>query len=662
MYKKSGKILLVSMVAILLVVSLLAACDDDGTSETVSTVVPTVEPTAGTPEEPTPTVEPTATIESTPTPIDLPPPDLNTGPFYADTAWPSIHGNSGNSDYSPFFASTDLTEKWGALEGATMFLSPTFGPEGNIYATAGRGEGFSHLHCFDRDGNLLWKAPPQQSLDDLDYAASINAPVVDIDGDIYVGDMNQLWAFHPDGNIKWVTNIAQLGAAGHFVTPFFSKEGHVGGISTDGKVLFFERGTGILVWPVLDLPGVAGPIEEAAPPGIMGGGLLEPSFIQPMWNLIWGKEIEVANTPAVHPVTGRIYISAGGPTPENGALYGIDTGPNGPTIAFETPMGAGSGTSPALSPGGLLVYVADDGGVMYAVDTESGDVVWEMTETMAAASPTVGPDGTVYSYSVSTMVALDGTDGSIKWKMDYEYLGEEYLPEPSKGDRTARINCVPTMSSGVLWAAIDMDYGVLMGDQIAPLPQKTFLVAIDPADGSIISLTQLRDTCSALTEPNSDGIVYVSLAGIANSVYYYGLNTMFPEDIQVKEQPVAGLVALQPTSFAAHSRGGIEWAQKLTDQAAANASEGNASAAIFALETARAQLRGIQISIQDAGDNGELKVSSIDTIQDELNQAEAHIYNAVILLQQEDLVIDDEVAAAHDLLEGIDVSLSPLTN
>jgi len=625
-------------VGLMLVLGFVAGCgDDDGDRPPAAT--------------------PTAT--PLPTPISLPSPDLDTGPFYADTAWATVHGDSRNSDYSPFFASTELTQKWGALDGATMFLSPTVGPEGHVYATTGRGEGYSHLHCFDRDGNLLWESAVQQSLDDLDYAASINAPIVDTEGDVYVGDLNQLWAFHPNGEVKWVTNIAELGATGHFVTPIFSKEGLVGGISTDGKVMFFDRETGLLAGSVLDLPGVPGPVGDAAPPGIMGGGLLEPSFIQPMWNLIWGKEIEVANTPAVSPETGRIFISAGGPTPESGVLYGIDTAPDGPTIAFTAPMGPGSGTSPALSPDSSLVYAADDAGVMYAVDAETGEVVWEMADTMAAASPAVGPDGTVYSYSVSTIVALDGQDGTIKWKKDYDSFAEDYLPEPSTGFRTSRVNCVLTLSPGIIWAAINADYATEIAGQVAPIPHKSLLVAIDTADGTILGVSTLRDTSSALTEPDADGVVYASLSGIANSVYYYALNPALPEDLRVTEKPLAGLVALRPLSFAAHTRGAIDWADSLAEQALANASAADAKAAINKLETARAQLRGTYVSLQDAVADGELDATVAASVEDVLKRAEASLYEAVTLLQEGNLDIDGAVTAALDLLQDALVELTP---
>ena len=108
--------------------------------------------------------------------------------------------------------------------------------EGNHYMTTGQGQGFSHLHAFDSLGRLLWKSPPQRSLDDFDALAGFNAPVLDVAGDLYVGDGNQFWAFHPDGEVKWVSDLPESGSP--FVYQVISLQGFVGGITVNGTVLF----------------------------------------------------------------------------------------------------------------------------------------------------------------------------------------------------------------------------------------------------------------------------------------------------------------------------------------------------------------------------------------------------------------------------------------
>ena len=83
---------------------------------------------------------------------------------------------------------------------------------------------------------------------------------------------------------------------GHFVTPIVTGRGRVGGITTQGQVALFDASTGALAVPVLDLPGVPGRSGIPPAPGMFGGGLLDPELIRPMWDLIFGWEIEVANT------------------------------------------------------------------------------------------------------------------------------------------------------------------------------------------------------------------------------------------------------------------------------------------------------------------------------------------------------------------------------
>jgi hypothetical protein len=274
---------------------------------------------------------------------------------YAQTLWPAGHRDSANSDYVPVIMSRQNKVAKHLLQGHPIFWAPLSGPEGNYYVSSGKGLGASNLHAFDADGNLLWKSKKQQHLDDLDGWAIINAPVIASNGDIYVGDQNQLWAFEPDGEVKWIAELAQYGVDYGFMTAIFSPQGYVGGISSNGKVNFFKQSDGQLAMPVLDLPG-GGPEAPDKPPADLWKDLMDPELKSIMFNLIQGWGMEVANTPAVHPDTGRIYITVYGVEPGSGLLYGIDVYDDHMQIAFQTSMGQGSGTSPAISQDGKQVY------------------------------------------------------------------------------------------------------------------------------------------------------------------------------------------------------------------------------------------------------------------------------------------------------------------
>lgn len=471
-----------------------------------------------------------------------------TGMHYAQTAWPTLHRDSSNSDYVPFDVSTRLRHAWGALDGAALLVGPVIGPEGHLYVPSGRGRGSSHLHAFSPEGDLLWQSPPMDSPADFDHGAVISAPIIDDAGNVFAADSNQLWSFTADGALRWTADLPAVGVHGFFVTPVFSQEGFVGGISTDGKLALFHRNDGTLAIPVLDLPGVAGPPSQDPPPGIWEGGMVAPEFVRPLWDVLNGRAVEVANTPAVHPVTGRIFITAGGATMNEGVLYGIDTTPDGARIAFATAMGAGSGTSPAISPDGRLVYAIDDAGVMVAVDTTSGDVIWQASDTMGQASPTIGPDGTIYSFNgiKGTVVAIDGSNGSVKWRRQYDAIAREHLPWRPLLKRSTTVDSIITVADNGLLLCLDLNYLLPFGDDPFPQPRKFVLAHLDLRDGTLLGWTETRDASSALVVPDSDGSVYISQGGIISSITHHGVDPRLPRLLRADRRPTGGLQALKP--------------------------------------------------------------------------------------------------------------------
>jgi hypothetical protein len=72
-------------------------------------------------------------------------------PYYAQTAWPTLHRDGGNSTYVSLAGPIRMREKWKVLSDAAVLTAPTIGPEGHVYVTTGKGEGFSNLFAFDRN-------------------------------------------------------------------------------------------------------------------------------------------------------------------------------------------------------------------------------------------------------------------------------------------------------------------------------------------------------------------------------------------------------------------------------------------------------------------------------------------------------------------------------
>ncbi len=566
--------------------------------------------------------------------------DVGQTTFYAQTAWATIHRDARGSDFAPFVAPLRSRVKWTALEGATTITSVTFGPEGHRYVTTGRGPGTSHLHAFDRDGNLLWESAPQRSLDDLDALAVGGAPLVDRRGHVYAGDANQLWSFDANGRVRWTARLPEGG--GSFVSLILTRDGLVGGVTTGGKVALYHRRDGTLARPVLDLPGGAGPPCQAVPPGLWDGGLLDPAIVSVVFCALAGLEVEVANTPALHPRTGRIFVPAAGASPDEGVLYGIDVLPERLEIAFAAPLGAGSGTSPAVAPDGSAVYAAGQEGVLIAVDTGTGEELWRAADTGGLASPAVGPDGTVYSGGGSTSLVALRPDGSEKWRRRYDELAAAFLPaiEPvppflPSAQPVARTNNPISVSARHVWVVLSLGYEVLNPFTNIPVatPNVVVLAALDPEDGSLAAPPQLlRDTSEAVTAIDADGSLYVSHAAGLTSVFTFFFNAFLPVEVRVPGPPTAGITVLEPLSFLEHVRAGIDWVRALDAEALAALGSGETDVAFTAVRRGWVQLDATAASSRDAADRGELDAPAARAARGLLLQARSHLLAARIAL------------------------------
>ncbi len=560
--------------------------------------------------------------------------------YYAQTAWASLHRDGRNSDFAPLVAPTANQVKWTALDGATVPIAVVFGPEGHLYVTSGRGPGSSHLHALDADGNTVWESPPQQSLDDLDSGAVFGSPTVDRDGVIYLSDSNQFWAFNPDGSVKWVTDIPF--AQSPFVTAIITPQGYVGGVTFDGKVAFYQRADGTLALPVLDLPGGPGPAAVSPPPGVFGGGLLDPTLIDDLYNRLFGYEFEVNNTPAISAQTGRIFIVAAGATPDAGVLYGIDILNGQMEIAFQAEMGSGSGTAPAVAADGSLVFVADGSHVMYAVDAQTGQVVWTTEGASIAASPTIGPDGTLYTGG-GNLSALDPANGDILWSVNFDELAASLLPAlPPEtpfvvtGLPAGKVNGVITASARQLWVVVTLGYDLALTPNggALPLPKLVALASVDPADGGLNGYTLVRDTNESDVTIDADGSLYVSHAALLSSLFYYGLNPILPPELQLPTAPLAGITALEPVSMRDLAVAGIDWVQELNAQALAELPGGDLQAAFTATRQGRMQLAATADTILDAASWGEIPPDTAAAARAEVVQAQNALTTARAILGQ----------------------------
>jgi len=484
--------------------------------------------------------------------------DGNLSPQYFESLWPAGHRDSGNTDFVPIELGASFAMKKHLLEGHPIFFPPTIGLDETSYVTTGAPRGESHLFAISADGEVLWSAKPQESLEDLDSFAIMNAPTIDAEGDLYVGDRDQLWAFEPDGDVKWVVDLKQYGVDWGFMSVMLSRQRYVGGVTTNGKVLFFWSHDGKLAMPPLDLPGAAGPPAADEPPEFLWKDLMDPDLIPFLFNLIQGWELEVANTPAIHPETGRLYITAAGAAAGTGVLYGIDITDDALTIAFQAPMGGGSGTSPAISHDGTQVYAVDEAGRMIAIDAHTGRRLWQSKEGGGgSASPSVGHDETIYTPFQEQITAYT-KDGDMKWTLSYSAICRERLPAPGGiwnhvlSEPVAFIDSILTVGLERGWMNVVCGYYLpkilsRSNRTRVPIPQESLFVAFDLGNGDPVGEPlALPETSEGFVTPLPNGNAIVTTSGAISSIFYYMVNRILPERLQVDGPPKAGLLLLEP--------------------------------------------------------------------------------------------------------------------
>jgi len=484
--------------------------------------------------------------------------DSNLSPQYFDSVWPTGHRDSGNTDFVPIALGNDFELTKHLLPGHPIFWPPSIGLDGTAYVATGAPRGQSHLFALSPEGEVLWSARPEESLDDLDSFAIMNAPVIDAEGDLYVGDRNQLWAFKPNGDVKWVVDLVPYGVDWGFMTVVLSRQNYVGGVTTNGKVLFFWAHDGTLAMPLLDLPGGPGPPAEDEPPEFLWKDLMDPAIVPFIFDLIQGWELEVANTPALHPETGRLFITGAGRTEGTGVLYGIDIEDDALTIAFEAPMGGGSGTSPAISHDGTQVYAVDELGKMIAIEAETGKQLWESEEGGGgSASPSVGPDETIFTPFQDRIRAYTKR-GDVRWEHSYDGLCKQRLPPPGGvwdyvlSEPAAFIDSILTVGVQRGWMNVVCGYHLpkflSRSDRTrVPIPRESLFVTFDLATGEVVGnpLT-LPETSEGFISPLGNGNAVVTTSGAISSIFFYMVNRILPERLRVDGPPRAGLLLLEP--------------------------------------------------------------------------------------------------------------------
>lgn len=487
---------------------------------------------------------------------------------YANTGWVTLHGDSANRKQQLGVTPSAEYTRWTALEGASILTLPVLLPNGNIAVTTGKAEGHANLHVLDRMGNTVWESPRWNGKDGVDSAAIISSPIVDVDGNIYIGDGDQFWSYTSDGDLRWVIDLPAAPtpnpfadgsrAINPFVTAAFTKDGAVLGTTAFGQVVVADRATGELRAPILQLPGTLSKRHTKTPmtPASWSNGIIDPAIKDPIFQIIMGGIVQSANTPAVDPETGRVFVAATDTQEDKGALYGLDvTPPRGGklgsvSIAFAAQMGPGSGSSPVLSPDGQTVYTCDDEGLLYAFDSRTGALKWNAQSNAAAAAVAVGADGAIYTLTNPGVASAFGADGDKLWDADLSAVTNAALPvNPVYGAPIVRGNGNPTVVNGAILIEVYFGYDVPIQGHPVSVPVKSAIVELDPATGvARRTVAFATDTTEGLLGVTPDGRMFSTLGSMTSTAVEPlapMVNANLPEGLEVI-RPQGGLDGFLP--------------------------------------------------------------------------------------------------------------------
>jgi len=446
--------------------------------------------------------------------------------------WAGLHRDAGNTDYFPLASPRTLRYERHSLPGPAVLTAAVVAKDGRVYVATGLEEGTPNLYAYNADGSLVWsRAGP-------DHGAALSSPLIDEARDVYLGDIDQVWAWHPNGALKWVVTIP---APVLSLVPLGGTK--MVGVSINGDVLALDSTDGHMLAATLGLTGIPPP-RSPVPPGLWQGQY-DPSIIDDGFALFMGEGYLVTATPAADPARGRFFV----PTTD-GNLYRIDLRAGTLQVAFQSPIGPGSGTSPALSPGGDTVYVVDGGGTLYAIDSNTGARRWERNQGTTVGSPTVASDGSIYTLAGTELVALS-PGGQLRWRREIASEAAGLIPNRVPGvPVTGRFDSVLTATPGRLYVAASAGYNVTTtsGNQVFVV-QQTVLYTLSPDTGANVSPpVPLPDTSDAVVSLGVDGRVYVTHGSIATSVAYNGLRQYLPAAL-VPPPPAGGFSVLAPASF-----------------------------------------------------------------------------------------------------------------
>ncbi len=521
-------------------------------------------------------------------------------PYSCTSSWPSIHGGPFNADYSfidplqATFRTVHVLEGW-----VTITAAIPDDDQGIAYVTTARPDP-PNLFAFrlqdDAEGNfgdLAWSAADNRGVQVVGSGAVTGSPVLDDEGNVYVGDDETLWSFDQEGHLRWQTDLpketdGRVTAGLPFVSLLFVPTGQVGGVTIAGRLLLFDRDDGSLVLdhrlsgalPFSSQSGDATDmktriLDQCLWKDAQGTAMVDDKVRIHLLHGFVGVGMAVSNTPAVRLLppespgdlpSAAIFVPAlldsqDATGNQDLKLFRIDVrADNGLLTAEEhpgfdglVPGGAGSATSPTLSSDGKLVFVGDDFGQLHAFDAETGAQHWNVQVGEMLGSITVDwPESRLLYVGTfdGSIKALDASNGAEVWNVSMMSLAQAALPPVEGAPARAVIDGVVMASANRLLVPVILGYEKDMLSSGKPMvwPMQAKLYTLDKSGsvlGDPIPLPDVADTGAVITR---SGTIMVTLGSTLSSLTHC-LWQNYPALVRGMPEPMTpqgGFVLLQP--------------------------------------------------------------------------------------------------------------------
>jgi len=307
--------------------------------------------------------------------------------------YPTQHVNPRNSDFTPYDApTTNLKVKWKALEDSQILQACSSGSNGLLYCV--RGWALADDKCNlialnEETGARVWEDRIDGQCQ-LDEQVTVNNPVIDAAGNLYLADSQQVMSFTADGQVRWRNNFPSTVKSRKSLpnVPFGLILLEGGELATatlgDGIMTMFDSQTGEMTRTPFDLPA-----EKRKPPkpsrfllpkqmpDDFMDNLTDLAAAQIIWDFSLGEsDFEVDNNLAVDEKRKLIFISSGAKFPNkknSGALWAVSYADKDLSVAWyvELDVPGGIATSPTLSNDGAFVIIGDNDLNLVTVDVQA---------------------------------------------------------------------------------------------------------------------------------------------------------------------------------------------------------------------------------------------------------------------------------------------------